>query len=70
MISAPDKTRQELFFCKTPDGARLTLAVLLDGRYAILRNGEIMSVTNGSAEPSTELINQFLSLCVRPRVGE
>ena len=69
MISAPDKTRQELFFCTTPEGARLTLAVLLDGSYAILRNGEIMSVTKGAAEPSAELINQFLSLCARPSVA-
>ena len=55
-----DPVKQPLLKAVLQDGTTLLLATLLDGRCAILRNGDVIYSTEGTSDGIDEAVQKFL----------
>ena len=62
MVAPSNNVRQALFTATTPDGTELTLALLDDGRCAILRSGEIVESCKSDPRSLDRIVQDFLRL--------
>ena len=62
MVAPSNNVRQALFMATTPDGSELVLALLEDGRCAIVRSGEIVESCKSDPRSLDRIVQDFLRM--------
>jgi hypothetical protein len=62
VVAPSNNVRQALFMATTPDGSELVLALLEDGRCAIVRSGEIVESCKSDPRSLDRIVQDFLRM--------
>jgi len=62
VVAPSNNVRQALFTATTPQGSELTLALLEDGRCAILQGGEVIESCGTDGRSLDRIVQDFLRL--------
>ena len=62
MVRPVNQIRQELFTARTPLGHELRLVLLIDGRCAIVQDGDVLETSDNQDQSMDHLVKRFLEL--------